>query len=652
MHPRNRYAENPPDFRALAEQHPALSPFVLPARRAGGPVGFMWSNYNATRELTRALLHTDFGVDWWIEHGHLCPTVPNRTNYLLWLHDLIASLPPSSHGPPPACGTQVRTGAGAAPPGAGEADGGGDGGGVGAGEGQGEGGREGGIEGGAEGDGKGGGEGGTEGGRGGVRVVDIGTGANLIYPLLGAAMFGWSFLATEGALQGAQANRARNPHLAPLIDIRRAGGGGDAREGGHSLGEDGSVKGDGVHGVHAMHADGGVHGAHGADGERLSGAGREVFDACMCNPPFFESLQQAGANPRTACGGTAAEMVCAGGELAFIRRIVHDSCALRTRIRWYTSMVGRKVNLKHLLAHLRSLHVSAAITPPMDALSPHACPLFSFHPCRHICMRAYEQIPEVAEQLCPMPTASLRPRSPTVPFPCQVPRIATTEFVQGRTSRWGIAWSFIPLHRPSSTFVLSRSCTPSTTPTIGPSLPTIGPSLPTIGPSLPTIGPSLPTIGPSLPTIGPSLPTIGPSLPTIGVTTLLFPGLKGSGAVGAVWQQLVRVVGESGVTAIQPNHHTLTLQGTLTVQGARDGNGSGPGVARAAAAEQTQSEASGMHVTFQLLQHAPGAVTVTATASAAAGRAAGGSTKRLTPGKLHHLACLDTDSPRAHYCCL
>ncbi|CAI5470955.1 unnamed protein product [Closterium sp. Yama58-4] len=286
MHPRNRYAENPPDFRALAEQHPALAPFVLPARRAGGPVGFMWSNYNATRELTRALLHTDFGVDWWIDHGHLCPTVPNRTNYLLWLHDLLASLPVPPHGPPPACGAQERTGA------------------------------------------------------------DV----------------------TESALQGALANRTRNPRLAPLIDIRRAGDGGDAREGGHALGEDGSVKSDGVH---AVVADGEVHGAHGADGahgERLreengvddqgkglvlrsgeeevrlrrgvEGGCGEAFDACMCNPPFFESLQQAGANPRTACGGTAEEMVCAGGELAFIRRIVHDSCALRTRIRWAASRVG------------------------------------------------------------------------------------------------------------------------------------------------------------------------------------------------------------------------------------------------------------------------------------------------------------------------
>jgi 23S rRNA (adenine1618-N6)-methyltransferase len=61
----------------------------------------------------------------------------------------------------------------------------------------------------------------------------------------------------------------------------------------------------------------------------------------MCNPPFFASLAEAGANPGTACGGTAAEMVCPGGELAFVRRMVQDSQALGKRVHWYTTMVRR-----------------------------------------------------------------------------------------------------------------------------------------------------------------------------------------------------------------------------------------------------------------------------------------------------------------------
>lgn len=59
----------------------------------------------------------------------------------------------------------------------------------------------------------------------------------------------------------------------------------------------------------------------------------ESFDFCMCNPPFFESIEEAGLNPRTSCGGTAEEMVCPGGELAFITHIIEDSVSLKNSFR-------------------------------------------------------------------------------------------------------------------------------------------------------------------------------------------------------------------------------------------------------------------------------------------------------------------------------
>lgn len=58
----------------------------------------------------------------------------------------------------------------------------------------------------------------------------------------------------------------------------------------------------------------------------------ETFDFCMCNPPFFESMEEAGLNPRTACGGTPAEMVCPGGEEAFVNQIIEDSVQLQHSI--------------------------------------------------------------------------------------------------------------------------------------------------------------------------------------------------------------------------------------------------------------------------------------------------------------------------------
>jgi len=44
--------------------------------------------------------------------------------------------------------------------------------------------------------------------------------------------------------------------------------------------------------------------------------------------------QEANRNPATACGGSVAEMVYPGGEVAFIMRMVEDSVRLGGRVHW------------------------------------------------------------------------------------------------------------------------------------------------------------------------------------------------------------------------------------------------------------------------------------------------------------------------------
>ena len=61
----------------------------------------------------------------------------------------------------------------------------------------------------------------------------------------------------------------------------------------------------------------------------------EKFDFCMCNPPFFETMEEAGLNPKTSFGGTPEEMVCPGGEKAFITRIIEDSVVLKESFRCF-----------------------------------------------------------------------------------------------------------------------------------------------------------------------------------------------------------------------------------------------------------------------------------------------------------------------------
>ncbi|XP_057769276.1 uncharacterized protein LOC130989331 [Salvia miltiorrhiza] len=337
IHHRNKYADNPPDFALLASLYPSFEPYVFYSR--DGRPRIDWTDFNATRELTRVLLLHDHGVNWWIPDGQLCPTVPNRLNYIHWIEDLLAlDILPATRA---------------------ESD----------------------I----------------------TKGFDIGTGANCIYPLLGASVLGWKFVGsdiTDIAIEWANKNVESNPHLSHLIDIRRAGMGDERSRVGESQNHPiCSSEGGGVHlgnpeaenvGSLALSVLETQSNAKDCDGPPVLLVvvkDGENFDFCMCNPPFFETIEEAGMNPKTSCGGTPEEMVCSGGEHTFITRIIEDSVMLKDTFRWYSSMVGRKLNLNILVSKLWK--VGATV-------------------------------------------------------------VKTTEFVQGRTSRWGLAWSFLPVSRKIS----------------------------------------------------------------------------------------------------------------------------------------------------------------------------------------------------------
>ncbi|VDB95430.1 unnamed protein product [Peniophora sp. CBMAI 1063] len=107
MHPRNPY-NVPPDFHELAQAYPPLQRHLL--QTASG-VTIDFHDELAQRTLTKALLHRDFNLDLTVPGDRLCPPVPNRLNYILWLQDIIQA---TSHPEDdPIIGIDIGTGASA-----------------------------------------------------------------------------------------------------------------------------------------------------------------------------------------------------------------------------------------------------------------------------------------------------------------------------------------------------------------------------------------------------------------------------------------------------------------------------------------------------------------------------------------------------------
>ncbi|ETW77709.1 hypothetical protein HETIRDRAFT_478853 [Heterobasidion irregulare TC 32-1] len=108
MHPRNPY-RTPPDFVSLAESYSPLREHLIES--AGGGVTINYKDEAAQRRLTEALMHRDFGLSLRIPEDRLCPPVPNRLNYVLWIQDILCAT--SDNSDDPVRGIDIGTGASA-----------------------------------------------------------------------------------------------------------------------------------------------------------------------------------------------------------------------------------------------------------------------------------------------------------------------------------------------------------------------------------------------------------------------------------------------------------------------------------------------------------------------------------------------------------
>ncbi|KAI8327308.1 hypothetical protein EDC96DRAFT_587976 [Choanephora cucurbitarum] len=86
MHPKNIYNKEP-DFGQLAKEFPSFKPYVQTDSKGRYYIDF--KNALAVKELCVCLLKKDFHLQVDFPLDTLCPTIPNRLNYILWLEDLM-----------------------------------------------------------------------------------------------------------------------------------------------------------------------------------------------------------------------------------------------------------------------------------------------------------------------------------------------------------------------------------------------------------------------------------------------------------------------------------------------------------------------------------------------------------------------------------
>ncbi|MFK8059309.1 MAG: 23S rRNA (adenine(1618)-N(6))-methyltransferase RlmF [Polaribacter sp.] len=165
-----------------------------------------------------------------------------------------------------------------------------------------------------------------------INILDIGTGATCIYPLLGVAEYNWNFVATDidlDSLDTAQ-DIIDDNNLDANIKLRQ------------QFDEQNILKG-------ILEEN-------------------DSFSAVMCNPPFYKSAEEAqGANRRKTrnlgnnavrnFSGNNNELWYVGGEKAFLHNYLYESSLFKEKSKWFTSLVSKKENVESLQNSSKKLGV-------------------------------------------------------------------------------------------------------------------------------------------------------------------------------------------------------------------------------------------------------------------------------------------------------
>jgi len=180
-----------------------------------------------------------------------------------------------------------------------------------------------------------------------IRVLDVGCGANCIYPIIGSQSYGWQFLGSDIDL--VSINCAKNI-VQSNVSLKKH-----------------------IKLVHQKDIGNIFKGIIKSD---------EYFDLTMCNPPFYESLEQALENNQRKrnnltnsqakrsgrsyreqtyqqkgrnFGGQNAELWCQGGELRFMTLMAEESVLFKEQVTWFSSLVSKKENVQKMQKVLQQI---------------------------------------------------------------------------------------------------------------------------------------------------------------------------------------------------------------------------------------------------------------------------------------------------------
>ncbi|XRE42175.1 23S rRNA (adenine(1618)-N(6))-methyltransferase [Tenacibaculum discolor] len=173
-----------------------------------------------------------------------------------------------------------------------------------------------------------------------VTVLDIGTGASCIYPLLGIAEYDWNFVATDIDLDSLDYSQdiIDDNDFTDKVELRQ-----QFKE---------------------------EHILEGIIEEN------DAFTVTMCNPPFYKSAEEArGANRRKSrnlgnnavrnFAGNSNELWYIGGEKAFLHTYLYESSKFSKVSKWFTSLVSKKENVESLQSSGKKLGVKEFKIIPM-----------------------------------------------------------------------------------------------------------------------------------------------------------------------------------------------------------------------------------------------------------------------------------------------